>query len=170
LSDIRSGSHNEGEFEQEVWQNMQMQLRWWQIMNPAAAMFKFRLPYTDGRVNSMCPYLDGENMLQPFGPNSSTEGRLFVWAGAANRQYDSMAYENFYFWHNNTVREWASFDSGFDLGLVKGLCTCFDCSRLIQIFREYAEFKPPPEGAITAAMPTSRTWSTAWSMQPGSSC
>jgi cap2 methyltransferase/cap3/cap4 methyltransferase len=148
FSDIRSGDHSQEEFEHEVWQNMQMQLGWWRIMNPAAAMFKFRLPYTDGKVSSACPYLDGEILLQPFGPNTSTEGRLFVWADASERLYDSIAYEDFYFWLNNIVREWASFDCGFDLGLVDGLCRCFDCSRLVQIFREYARDNPAPGGAF----------------------
>jgi hypothetical protein len=148
ISDIRSGDHSQDEFEREVWQNMQMQRGWCEIMGPAASLLKFRLPYTDGAVGSVVPYLDGEVLLQPFGPNTSTEGRLFVWAGAGERGYDAIAYEDYYFWLNTVIREWASFDCGFDLSRVDGLCLCFDCSRLIQIFREYARDNPAPSGAF----------------------
>ncbi len=146
ISDIRSGDHSQEEFELEVWKNMQMQQDWWKTINPAAALFKFRLPYTDGEEDSCCPYLDGEILIQPYGPNTSTEGRLLIWAGAGVRVYSSLKYEDFYFWLNNVIREWASFDHGLDLKLVDGLCRCFDCARVVQIFREYAAaFPAPPE-------------------------
>lgn len=148
ISDIRSGDHTQDEFEHEVWTNMQMQQQWWRIMNPAVTLFKFRLPYTDGIVNSECTYPDGEILLQPFGPNTSTEGRLLVWASACDRVYNSINYENFYFWLNNIVREWASFECDFDLRLVKGLCHCFDCSRCIQIFRKCSHTDVEAAGLI----------------------
>jgi hypothetical protein len=146
FSDIRSGNHSQEEFEAEVWINMQMQLRWWETMQPAAAMFKFRLPYTSGGATARVEYLDGEVFLQPFGPNTSTEGRLFVWAGAKRRDYDPLHYENFFFWLNNVVREWADYDHGFDISAVPGLCRCFDCARTVQIFRTYAEDKYASHG------------------------
>ena len=148
ISDIRSGSIAQEGFESEVWENMRQQRRWWELMSkegstgPAAALFKFRLPYTDGVTNLTCEYLDGDILLQAFAPNSSTEGRLLVWSGAGERQYDSAAYESFYFWLNSIVREWASFDCGFDLSRIEGLCRCFDCSRMVQILREYCRDRP----------------------------
>jgi len=144
FSDIRSGDHNQDEFEREVWMNMQMQLEWWQIINPAASLFKFRLPYTDGATESKCEYPDGKLLLQPCGPNTSTEGRLFVWAGAEMRKYDSISYENYYFWLNTVIREWASFDHGLPLTLVHGLCHCFDCSRVVQIFQDFVQSSDSP--------------------------
>ena len=145
FSDIRSGDHNQEEFELEVQKNMEMQRTWWKLAGFGAALFKLRFPYTDGKTSSKCVYLDGDVLLQPFGPNTSTEGRLLVWAGAGERVYDSVDYENFYYWLNTVVREWGSFDHGFDLGMVPGLCRCFDCSRTVQIFREYAGEYPDRE-------------------------
>ena len=133
----------------EAWRGMQMQLGWWQIMNPAAALFEFRLPCADGAASGVYPFLDGEILSQPFGPNTSAEGRLLVWAGAKMRDYDALSCENFFFWLNSIVREWASYDTGFDLALVGGLCRCFDCARLVQIFREYARDNPMPVGAFS---------------------
>jgi hypothetical protein len=142
FSDIRSGDHNQDDFEQEVWTNMQMQQGWWRRGGFAASLFKFRLPYTDGTTSSKCSYAAGEVLLQPYGPHTSTEGRLFVWGDAGEAEYDSLEYENYYFWLNTAVREWASFDHGLDLKLVPGLCRCFDCARTVQIFREYAAAFP----------------------------
>ena len=75
-------------------------------MNPVAALFKFRPPYTDGISAAKYPYPDGELLLQPFAPNNSTEGRLLMWRGAKIRNFDPIAYENYYFWLNNIVRAW----------------------------------------------------------------
>jgi hypothetical protein len=159
LSDIRSGSHDEDEFEKEVWRNMQMQRTWWEIIRPAASLFKFRLPYTDGSRSSDCEYLDGEILLQPFGPNTSTEGRLYVKAGAGVRLYGSQPYEDFFFWLNNIVREWGDFDHGLSLSRVEGLCRCFDCARLVEIFRGYESSR---------AFPANRA-RPAWSRAAGES-
>ena len=142
FSDIRSGTHTSDSFEAEVAENMAMQRRWWALGGFAAASFKLRFPYVPagagGQPGAKVPYLDGENLLQPFGPNTSTEGRLLVWAGAGARDYDPAAYESYYFWLNNVVREWAAFDHGIELSRAPGLCYCFDCARMVQIFRAAA--------------------------------
>ena len=150
FSDIRSGDHSQDEFEHEVWKNMQMQQGWQKRAQFAACLLKFRLPYTDGSVDSKCPYLDGEILLQPYGPNTSTEGRLFAWANAKERIYDARGYENFYFWLNNVIREWASFSHGLDPRVVDGLCHCFDCSRLVEIFRGYVVLFPDVAGSFSS--------------------
>jgi len=67
---------------------------------------------------SKYPYPDGELPLQPFAPNNSTEGRLLMWRGAKLRNFDPIAYENYYFWLNNIVSEWGMFDHGIDTKLV----------------------------------------------------
>ena len=60
-----------------------------------------------------------------------------MWRGAKIRNFDPIAYENYYFWLNNIVREWGMFDHGIGTKLVDGLCGCFDCARSVQIIQEY---------------------------------
>jgi len=56
------------------------------------------------------------------------------------RNYDLIAYENYYFWLINIVREWGMFDHGIDTKLVDGLCGCFVCARsVVQIMQEYVD-------------------------------
>lgn len=134
MSDIRTGDMNDPNFEEEVKENMNMQKRWWEIMNPAVAVLKFRLPYAAGSASRKFAYLSGEILLQPFSRNSSTEGRLLVWKGAGIREYDIVEYENFYFWLNTIIREWASYSHGF---AYDGICGCFDCAKTVSILRRH---------------------------------
>lgn len=137
ICDIRTGSSEQDDYESEVWSNMQMMRRWVGLMGPAAALLKFRLPYTDGVAPPPVEYLDGRVYIQAFGPNTTTEARLFIVGRPGPRLYDPKAYEDWHYWHNTAVREWASYDHGLDLGLVPGLCRCYDCSRTVQVFRDH---------------------------------
>lgn len=69
-SDIRT----EPATSENIVSNMNMQLKWWQIMNPVMSMFKFRLPWEEGKTT----YLEGDIYIQPFPGPTSTETRLIV--------------------------------------------------------------------------------------------
>lgn len=53
---------------------MDWQLSWYRIMQPQAAMFKFRLPWDSGSSK----YLGGDIYLPIWGPQTTTEARLVV--------------------------------------------------------------------------------------------
>ena len=137
ISDIRSGSPYQEEFESEVWANMEAQKRWYETIRPKAALLKFRLPYTDGTSAVKTKYLAGAVRHQPWAPLTSTEGRLEVTDGSVT-EYDSSAYEQQCFHRNTVAREWQQFDHGLPLSSVPGLDHCFDCALEIAIWRDYA--------------------------------
>jgi hypothetical protein len=140
ISDIRSGSPFQEEFESEVWANMEAQKKWYEIIRPKAALLKFRLPYTDGKSTVMTKYLAGSVRHQPWAPLTSTEGRLEVTVGSL-AEYDSTAYEKQCF-HRNLLRDWWAFDHGLPLNLVPGLDRCFDCALEVAIWRDYVRKYP----------------------------
>ncbi|GIQ84406.1 poxvirus/kinetoplastid-type cap-specific nucleoside 2-O-methyltransferase, partial [Kipferlia bialata] len=75
ISDIRTADpsvQSEKEVEEYVQKDMVAQQRWYELMRPAAAMLKFRLPWASPSM----PYLDGKVMLPIWGPQTTTESRL----------------------------------------------------------------------------------------------
>src|SRR5271155_1596495 len=62
------------EVEEDVQKNMEAQMNWHLLINPAISMLKFRLPYHPGTTT----YLDGEIVMQVWAPPSTTESRLIT--------------------------------------------------------------------------------------------
>ena len=60
--------------ENEVKNDMIVQQRWVEIMKPRYSILKFRLPWNEEQFL----YLDGKIVIQPWGPQSSTETRLII--------------------------------------------------------------------------------------------
>lgn len=137
VSDIRSGSHTEADFELEVVSNMLMQQGWVERVRPALASLKFRLPYVVDPAAPPPPfrYLVGTVYAQAWAPTTSTEGRLLVEAPPPGKpypvaDYDSLAYERACF-HQNLAREYAAFDVAGQraaAAALPGLCSCLDCA------------------------------------------
>lgn len=137
VSDIRSGSHTEADFELEVVSNMLMQQGWVERVRPALASLKFRLPYVVDPAAPPPPfrYLAGTVYAQAWAPTTSTEGRLVLGAPPPGEpyptaDYDSLAYERACF-HQNLAREYASFDIAGQraaAAVLPGLCSCLDCA------------------------------------------
>ncbi|EKX32608.1 hypothetical protein GUITHDRAFT_43190, partial [Guillardia theta CCMP2712] len=102
ISDIRSANYRRestDENELKIHRDMALQAVFVKIINPAAAILKFQLPWSDGKTK----YLDGYLMLPIWGPCSTTECRLVVRKDAGLRLYDNREYEEQLFWFN-TVR------------------------------------------------------------------
>jgi len=121
FSDIRSSSYNidqsvldrekaEKENEELVLNDMRLQRRWVEIIQPVKAHLKFRLPYSyTWQKNTDFDYFDGDIYRQAWAPQTSTETRLVPDVKALPRKWNSKLYEKMLFYHNNVIREHAVF-------------------------------------------------------------
>ena len=142
ISDIRTGVPGTEENEARVAADMEAQRRWTKIMNPRAAMLKYRPPYSS---DAPFEYLDGEVRVQAWAPRSTTEGRLvaerpYPVAGTSPRDHENRAY-----YISAVLREWAFYDHGIPTELVPGLDHCFDCALEARIWARYLGDGATPE-------------------------
>jgi hypothetical protein len=129
-SDIRT----EPATEENVKQNSDMQLEWWKIMSPDMTMFKFRLPWDDGKTE----YPEGDIYVQAYPGPTSTETRLIVKKNAKLIKYDNKQYEHACFYHNSINRNCKYITELGELNLESdGLDNCYDCSSFITIVSNY---------------------------------
>lgn len=141
VSDIRTGdSQNDaGAFEGRVSVDMTWQMNWHKIMSPAMGMYKFRLPYEEGKTE----YMAGTLQMQVFAPTSTTELRLIVPQTMTTTIYDNTKVEEqMYFFNYFTRPKW--------FGQIYRECYldgCWDCNAFIAIIRKYLStvkhFKAP---------------------------
>jgi hypothetical protein len=130
-----------------------MQMKWHVLMKPRVSMLKFRLPWGDGETQ----YLDGRIYLPIWGPQTTTETRLFVERDAKLRAYSHKKYEAqmFAFNVNDRVNVYARTR---DLVECEGLCRCYDCSaELLVVLRYFCayrthEFLTPGTKAINKSL------------------
>jgi hypothetical protein len=128
---------------QVVADNMQMQRKWFEIMQPELSMFKFRLPWGPGQTQ----YPDGEIYIQPFCGQSSTETRLIVRKNAPMIDYDHIRYEEQCAYHNNVMRS-AAYHEYKKLDLHRDrLDNCYDCTAFLEICRLYLQVMDLPHAA-----------------------
>ncbi|KNH05552.1 hypothetical protein XU18_3523 [Perkinsela sp. CCAP 1560/4] len=149
ISDIRTGSlvteddfdaHDKNEqFEDEVKQNMEDQLRWHQIMQPKHSMLKFRLPYVDDEADTqaeekqLTTYLSGDIILPLWTRPTSSECRIVTRStGEADvshtstfppvslSHYANSEYQDQLFFFNSVVRETFHFNHFYNLAALNG--------------------------------------------------
>lgn len=161
INDIRAASDDMPyeEFESRVAADNESQRRWYRIIRPAAAMIKFRWPFTTKTPTGTATYLKGRFMTQAFPPVMSAETRLMVEGpDAPDVEHDYREYEEKMFYHNLITRNWCVYQhnvpiakDGASAGVV-GLDHCYDCCRMIDIWREYmtAAGEKPTGNAIAA--------------------
>lgn len=123
-SDIRSDPATD----ENIAKNMAQQLAWWKIMQPDLSMFKFRLPWNDGKSE----YPEGDIYIQVYPKPHSSETRLIVRKNAPIIQYDNRAYEEACFYHNRVDRV-AQYTSAYGIAFDK----CYDCAAFEAICTEY---------------------------------
>lgn len=115
ICDIRRAPSNmketdpgyEREFSKLVKEDMELQRRWYYLMQPRATMLKFRPPYVDpnDKIGGETTYLTGTIYLQAWAPPSSTETRLIiVGPNAKERIYPDRGYEQLMFYFNLVLR------------------------------------------------------------------
>jgi cap2 methyltransferase len=155
ISDIRTVETVNGkknpDLEQTVPRDMELQKEWFHIMTPAAALFKFRLPYMDPDTHEECyfEYLDGDLYLQPWAGATSSETRLCI-TSEKTKVYASRKYQNQMFRHNACTRvQWFKHD--IPPKKVKGLDYCYDCTSEINILKNYLKIiQKVPEADLIA--------------------
>lgn len=138
ISDIRTGepeTQTPDMVEQRVSIDHDWQKTWYYIIKPEMAMFKFRLPWDDGKTE----YLDGDIYIQPYPPPTSTETRLIVGKSAGLKTYNNRQYEEQLFYFNNYTRP-SNFEnilSGIESGKKYGLSNNYDSSSEVHILEQY---------------------------------
>lgn len=137
ISDIRTADHHrqeKQENESSVIDDLRMQERWYEIMNPHKAYLKFRLPYYEGYENGReFQYLSGQVVKQPWAPQSSTETRLIP--DGKKTRWDLQKYEEQMFYHNAYIREKIKYQCTPLGELLNDFDSCFER----EIFDAYLE-------------------------------
>ena len=126
--------------EEKVEEDMNAQMRWYDIMKPFRSMLKFRLPYIGDKLDRKVKmrYLEGDIFFQIWPAGSSSECRLVVKENASKEKvYDSIKYENQLFRFNQVERVMCY---EHDIN-VDGLDHCYDCRAEIYVFDEYLKIK-----------------------------
>eukprot|EP01012_Entosiphon_sulcatum_P005660 TRINITY_DN1254_c0_g1_i4.p2 TRINITY_DN1254_c0_g1~~TRINITY_DN1254_c0_g1_i4.p2 ORF type:complete len:801 (+),score=102.49 TRINITY_DN1254_c0_g1_i4:5033-7435(+) len=98
----KTGRSGDEEFEEGVKDDMDAQMKWHQLLDTDASIFKFRLPWNTCGVTR---YLDGQILRPVFGPIGTTESRMVCLRGCGLRWYDNTKYEAAMFHHNTVCRE-----------------------------------------------------------------
>lgn len=124
-SDIRTGSLKDDDFEEQIAANNRMQETWHYLMCPEYGMYKFRLPYKEGRTE----YMRGQIWLQIWAPETSTETRLVVRKNPSRKIYSHRKYEKRLFYFNLITRQWGHYPSYN--------CQCYDCCAEAWILSKY---------------------------------
>lgn len=122
-----------------VLDDMELQKKCVQIINPIASMLKFRLPWCSAAQKSKyCPYLKGIIYIQPFAPIHSTETRLIVLKKDNYKtiNYNSIKYEEQLRRHNIITRIWQWFPHKVDTQTTT-LDHCYDCRAEIEILSNF---------------------------------
>ena len=142
VSDIRTAELETDEdswIERKVASDMRYQQRWYNLMQPKKALFKFRLPFlnpgnpvlTQGRTTFN--YLDGDVYIQAYPRQLSAETRLVP--NGKTKEWDLKAYEDAMFTHNIFFRiNFYPYSEKVD-----GLDHCFDCASEVSIWKTYIE-------------------------------
>ena len=112
-----------------VYDDMNIQMKFYNDINPKSALLKFRLPWKPGKTN----YLDGVIYYQLWQGLHSTETRLIP--NGKIKKYDNTAYEERLFYFNTETR-FRYYPHNY-----KCYCHCFDCISEITILENYIKLK-----------------------------
>ena len=138
VTDIRNISVDrvsEREKEDLIQRDMVNQRRWWSLMQPELATFKFRLRFTEG----VTEYMEGVQYLQAYPTLMSAETRLVVKKGACSILYNHTQQEEQCFYHNSIVRP-ARHGNVYGVDVSNFRCNldkCYDCTSFVFIVGEY---------------------------------
>jgi len=167
ISDIRRDIVGKSTLEAEkvIIGDMQMQMKWYEIMRPKYAQLKFHLPYADLGLDPTTEYLDGTVYNQAWRGSSSTECRLVPEWGR-KKIWNNAEYENQNFYINSVLREGTKFINPIDgtNNPIDGieLRNDFDSTTEICILMDYLErFSPDYAKDYVKAVDLSRILSKA---------
>ena len=132
ISDVRriESGMEEDEKENTIINDMRMQEKWVEFLQPNYSLLKFRLPY-NVREHPFFRYLDGEILFPVWAPQTSSESRLLVTKlpnvegkSFKYKEYDVADYESAMF-HFNTASRVTYFPTTQS---TEGFDHCYDCS------------------------------------------
>jgi len=146
ICDIRRPDDDPHKFEENVLEDMNMQMRWTQIMRPMKSMLKFRFPYHLTEIE----YLEGRLFYQAWAPVKSGETRLVVDRYPQLVSYKLKEYEDIIYRFNTVTRQ-QIFTIGGDRR-PRGFDGCYDCSAEVWILSKYLKTDDPEK--ITSLMNT----------------
>jgi len=175
ISDIRGSAYNKDQFSTEeaereneklVLQDLALQKKWVDMIQPYKAHLKFRLPYGYGWQKLMedrmnFEYFDGDIYRQPWAPQTSTETRLVPNLDRVARKWNSQLYEKMLFYHNNVIREHAIFINPLtninepidtELGLTQDYDSTVFISTVNDYLQKFSDVEFPATPAATLAL------------------
>jgi cap2 methyltransferase len=140
-----------------VWEDMQAQRRWHEIMQPELTSLKFRLPWPGNGVapaSNQVEYLEGDIHLPVWGPHNTTESRLVIERArhTGTRVYDCLAYEEEMCYFNRVTRPSVH---KRQTRRHDGLDGCYDCTGELLLLEKYAAVwthTRPTTGRISRAL------------------
>lgn len=93
--------------ESKIWDEMKQQQEWVEIIQPAQAMLKFRLPWVvePEKGDVIAPYLDGHVLMQCYAPLDTTETRLVPRQPLTSKEWSCLQYEEQLHHHNFIIRD-----------------------------------------------------------------
>lgn len=140
ISDVRRVEENITELQKQqlVLGDLQTQRIWLQILNPAASLLKFVMPYPIPGVPSTVEYFNGIIFLQPWAGATSSETRLLVTTNRSIKEYDVKQYEETLFYHNTVIRTtYYQNVEGVPTDLIG--CHCYDCAAELFVLGKYIQ-------------------------------
>ena len=157
ISDVRTELGDDWkENETWIWKDMKNQQRWVELMKPKSALLCFKLPlgetFESMNDGNGVIYLDGDLLVQPFGPPEGRECRLHVTPTEngeyKKRLYNVKQYDSAMFYHNTIIRTMGD--------------TCHDCLSEECIYQRLHQVKnlsipstnPPPQTEQTPCLPS----------------
>lgn len=80
--------------------DLHMQIRWYEIINPLSALIKFRLPWYKPFTDT----IDGDVYFQAWAHNYSSETRIVPKKGS-RKKWDNKLFESIIYYHNKVTRQ-----------------------------------------------------------------
>jgi hypothetical protein len=121
ISDIRTADYTKAkdldENENQIMKDMEMQMVWFNIIDPVEGQLKFRPPYTGGNRPDRIEYFYGYVFKQPWAPQTTTETRLVPVRNDSKKwfiaSWSAQKYQDQMFHHNVMVRESYRYENPF---------------------------------------------------------
>jgi hypothetical protein len=166
VSDIRTADHknsSKDKVEEDVYNDMKMQDRWFRIINPDFCIYKFRTEYNYNQEIKPYNGLKGKLYFQVTQPPNSSELRLLARKDCPQHDYDPKRIEKICAYHNRVSRcnlyyhgYESNGNSSYDVKTILsnrnveefdkikpdsskrintdlGLCSCYDCRGLVDM-------------------------------------
>lgn len=129
ISDIRLDTDDKS-----VLKDQENNANWYRLTGAESAYLKFRCPYFhDGPYR----YYDGDLMIQPYAPLSSTESRILIQGKLKDMEYNIEEYQGKFMYFNRVLRPSHYSDEGVAKTNAEYLDHCWDCIYFRSLIAKY---------------------------------